>query len=87
MVSSKIRAEKQLEKNNEFLEVPIRKNPCLNVQCKGDEAALTKDVLSIKEIEQLIRTTYPQQNMDVRRAFIFCLYTGIRHCDVKDLRF
>ncbi len=39
----------------------IRKNPCLNVPCKSDEAALTKDVLSIKEIEQLINTTYPQQ--------------------------
>jgi site-specific recombinase XerD len=48
---------------------------------------LTKDVLSIDEIKQLMSTTYPQQNPDVRRAFIFCLYTGIRFCDVKDLKY
>ncbi|HKM44309.1 MAG TPA: site-specific integrase [Dysgonamonadaceae bacterium] len=65
----------------------IRKNPCLNVVCKADEGALTKDVLSIDEIKQLMSTTYPQQNPDVRRAFIFCLYTGIRFCDVKDLKY
>ena len=65
----------------------LRKNPCLNVPCKADEGALTKDILSIEEIEKLINTTYPQQNQDLRRAFIFCLYTGIRHCDVKDLRY
>lgn len=63
----------------------LRKNPCLNVTCKADEEALKKDILSIEEMKQLIRTTYPQQNLEVRRAFIFCLYTGIRFCDVKDL--
>lgn len=65
----------------------LRKKPCLNVPCKADEGALTKDILSIEEIEKLIKTTYPQQNQDVRRAFIFCLHTGIRHCEVKDLRY
>lgn len=65
----------------------IRKNPCLNVTCKADEGALKKDVLSIEEMKQLISTTYPQQNENVRRAFIFCLYTGIRYCDVKDLQY
>lgn len=43
--------------------------------------------MSIEEIQMLINTTYPQQNLEVRRAFIFCLYTGIRFCDVKDLVF
>jgi len=65
----------------------LRKNLCLNVPCKADEGALTKDILSIEEIEKLIKTTYLQQNLDVRRPFIFCLYTGIRHCNVKDLRY
>ena len=65
----------------------LRKNPCLNVTCKADEGALKKDILSIEEIQMLINTTYPQQNLEVRRAFIFCLYTGIRFCDVKDLVF
>lgn len=38
-------------------------------------------------MEQLINAKYDQQNPNVRRAFIFCLYTGIRFCDVKDLMY
>lgn len=65
----------------------IRKNPCNGVVCKGDENALVKDVLSLEEMEQLQNAKYDQQNPNVRRAFIFCLYTGIRFCDVKDLMY
>lgn len=65
----------------------IRKNPCNGVVCKGDENALVKDVLSLEEMEQIQNTKYDQQNPNVRRAFIFCLYTGIRFCDVKDLMY
>lgn len=65
----------------------IRKNPCNGVVCKGDEGALVKDVLSLEEMEQLQNAKYDQQNPNVRRAFIFCLYTGIRFCDVKDLMY
>jgi len=65
----------------------IAKNPCLGVVCKVDENALTKDILSIDEIEQLIKTRYPEQNPETRRAFIFTLYTGIRFCDIIDLKF
>jgi Site-specific recombinase XerD len=65
----------------------LRKNPCEGIICKADEDALKKDILSLEEMEQLMNTTYPEQNKDVRRAFIFCLYTGIRFCDVKDLTF
>ena len=65
----------------------IIKNPCHNVVIKTDENILRKDVLSLDEIEQLIATTYEKQNENVRKAFIFCLYTGIRYCDVKDLTF
>lgn len=65
----------------------IRKNPCSGVVCKGDENALVKDVLSLEEMEQLQNAKYDQQNPNVRRAFIFCLYTGIRFCDVKDLMY
>lgn len=35
----------------------------------------------------MINTTYEGQNPEVRRAFIFTLYTGIRFCDIKDLTF
>lgn len=65
----------------------IRKNPCDGVICRADTNTLTKDILSLREIEKLIATRYEGQNINVRRAFIFCLYTGIRYCDVKSLTY
>ena len=32
-------------------------------------------------------TYYQFEKENVRNAFIFCLYTGMRFCDVKDLRY
>lgn len=52
-----------------------------------DSNVIVKDYLSPEEEKQLIATTYPRQNQNIRNAFIFCLYTGIRFCDVKDLTF
>ncbi len=65
----------------------IRKNPCTGVVIKIDNGTLKKDVLSIEEIQQLITTHYEGESKDIRRAFIFCLYCGLRWCDVKDLTF
>lgn len=65
----------------------IRKNPCTGVVIKIDSNTLKKDVLSIEEIQRLIATHYEGENTDIRRAFIFCLYCGLRWCDVKDLTF
>lgn len=65
----------------------IRKNPCTGVVIKIDNGALKKDVLSIEEIQRLIATHYAGENPEIRRAFIFCLYCGLRWCDVKDLTF
>ncbi len=65
----------------------ISKDPCTGIMCKVDEHTLRKDILSVSEMEALISTTYPGQNENVRRAFIFCLYTGIRFCDVAELRY
>jgi len=65
----------------------IFKNPCKGVICKVDDGALTKDILSMDEIKQLIQKTYKGQNMETRRAFIFCLYTGLRFCDVIELKY
>jgi integrase len=48
---------------------------------------LKKDILSEDEIVQLISTHYTGENPIIRNAFIFCLYTGLRFCDVKDLTF
>ena len=65
----------------------MRKSPTTGVSIKIDNGALKKDVLSLDEIECLISTHYTGENPDIRRAFIFCLYCGLRWCDVKDLTF
>lgn len=65
----------------------MRKNPCKGVSIKIDKNKLTKDILSLEEIQRLISTHYAGENNNIRRAFIFCLYCGLRWCDVKDLTF
>ena len=63
------------------------KNPCTGIVIKSDDELLRKDVLSMDEIQTLIATHYEHENPNIRRAFIFCLYCGLRFCDVKDLTF
>ncbi len=63
------------------------KNPCTGIVIKADDQQLKKDVLSVEEIQQLITTHCDNQNPNIRRAFIFCLYCGLRYCDVRDLTF
>lgn len=63
------------------------KNPCMGVVIKVDEQQLKKDVLSLEEIQLLVKTHYENENPNIRRAFVFCLYSGLRFCDVKDLTF
>ena len=65
----------------------MTKNPCTGIVIKVDDQQLKKDVLSMDEIQTLIATRYKNQNPNIRRAFIFCLYCGLRFCDVKDLTF
>ena len=65
----------------------FRKNPCTGIVIKSDENQLRKDILSIDEVNQLTATHYDNENPFIRRAFVFCLYTGLRFCDVKDLTF
>ena len=63
------------------------KNPCTGITIKADDQQLRKEVLSPEEIQQLIATHYEHENQNIRRAFILCLYCGLRFCDVKDLTF
>ncbi|HYG37127.1 MAG TPA: tyrosine-type recombinase/integrase [Cytophagales bacterium] len=45
---------------------------------------LRKEILSTEEIQKLASTPCP--NSEVKRAFLFCLNTGIRHCDLIQLK-
>lgn len=63
------------------------KNPCKGISIKVDEGLLRKEVLSAEEIKKLVSTQHVNANPNIRKAFIFCLYTGLRFCDVKDLTF
>ena len=65
----------------------MTKNPCTGVIIKVDDQQLRKDVLSLEEEQALINTHYTGENPNIRRAFILCLYCGLRFCDVKDLTF
>ena len=65
----------------------MAKDPCKGVVCVVDDQVLKKDVLSQEEIRKLMETHYQFEKENVRNAFIFCLYTGMRFCDVKDLRY
>lgn len=65
----------------------IARNPCKGIVCKCDKQVLRKDVLSLDEMQALISTHYDNENPEIRRAFILCLYTGIRFCDVQDLKY
>ena len=65
----------------------IAKNPCRGVSIKKDYGQLKKEILSQEEIVLLANTHYDKENPDIRRAFIFCLYCGLRWCDVKDLTY
>ena len=57
------------------------------ISIKIDDSALVKDVLSADEVKRLIATHYQNESKEIRNAFIFCLNTGLRFCDVKDLTY
>jgi len=70
-----------------FREHLIPDNPCEGIRCTSNDNELVKDILSENEIQALVHTHMENERQDVRRAFLFCLYTGIRFCDVKSLRY
>ena len=63
------------------------KNPCNGISIKVDDQQLTKEILSTEEIQKLMETHYDCENVNIRRAFIFCLFAGLRFCDVKELTY
>lgn len=65
----------------------MRINPCSGISIKVDDSQLRKEILSQEEIQLLVSTKRENENPNIRRAFIFCLYCGLRFCDVKELTF
>lgn len=62
----------------------ILKSPAHNVRTKNTEAK-QKAVLTNEEIIMLSKTDC--QNMNIKRAFLYCCTTGLRFCDVNVLRY
>ena len=63
-------------------------NPCEGIRRPPiDKDSITKDILTPDEMAALINTHYAGENQEIRRAFIFTLYTGVRWCDVRELRY
>ena len=58
-------------------------NPAADVTIKN-EGSLTKDILTIEEIQKL--ADVPVTNNEVKRAFLFCCFTGLRWVDVKAMQ-
>ncbi len=65
----------------------FKESPCAGIKCSKGSDDLIKDILSEEEIRMIIQTHYPNENPEIRKAFIFSLYTGIRYCDIKALKY
>jgi len=59
-------------------------NPAEDVAAKGNKNFQRKAHLEVEEYLALLRT--PCLNATLREAFILCCYTGLRWCDVKQLK-
>ena len=57
-------------------------SPALEIYNKKS-LGLSKDVLTSEEI-QILANTYCG-NPEVKRAFLFACFTGLRYCDVKEV--
>jgi integrase/recombinase XerD len=60
------------------------KNPAEDITC-SETIGVKKEILSANEIIILANTEC--HNKEVKRAFLFCLSTGIRYCDVITLTY
>jgi integrase len=62
----------------------FQKNPTANVFAKSNPSARLKENLEVDEYLKLLQT--PCLNEEVKSAFIFCCYTGLRWADIKKLQ-
>lgn len=59
----------------------FRIDPCANISIKNKSNIRRKEHLEAEEYIRLLQT--PCEDMEVRDAFIFCCYTGLRWCDIQ----
>lgn len=69
------------------LEGHLDRNPCDGVTISCDQGQIAKDTLTQEEIKTLESTHYKGEWEVIRRAFLFCVFTGIRGCDVRTLTY
>lgn len=62
----------------------IDKNPAVNIH-PTQGYALTKEILTSSEITKLALT--PCSNPQIKRAFLFSCHSGLRWCDIKQLKY
>lgn len=62
----------------------IEKNPAINIH-PIQRYAVTKEILTASEIEKLALT--PCSNPQIKRAFLFSCHSGLRWCDIKQLKY
>jgi integrase/recombinase XerD len=62
----------------------FRQNPVEDVAAKK-KSSKPKDILTAEELVDLWNA--PCYNPDVKKAYLFCCYTGLAWCDIKDMEF
>ncbi len=59
-------------------------SPAINIKNTQKSQSIPKDILSIEDIQKLASAECG--NLEVKRAFLFACYTGLRFCDVEALK-
>ena len=62
----------------------FRESPSEEIPAKTNNNKQVKEILTEEEYEALMNA--PCSNYEVKRAFVFSMYTGLRWADVKPLR-
>ena len=61
----------------------FRISPSEEIAAKGNKNKIAKEHLESDEYFKLLQT--PFFNEEIKEAFIFCCYTGLRYCDIRIL--
>lgn len=64
--------------------IPANPMDKIKSEDKPKQVQAKREFLTIDELKALIKTDF--KNMTVKRAFLFCCFCGIRHCDVATLK-